>query len=366
VRMSRGQHLSSTRRSVVRAALTVALFALVVFAVDRLVPGARHRLAHASPGWLAGALAFELLACGAYVVLFQAVFSRTPWLVRPRRGAEIALGEIGAFAVTPTGLGGPAVRVWGLRGSGMPWRVIVVRSISHGVIFNVPYVVAAAVLGVGVSLRLLPGHAPVLTALAPLALVVCTCLVVAGAAWLARRDSARDESRRRGWVRSAVATIPEGIVDFLVVVRRPRSLLGAIGWWAGDCAALWAAFQAVGGSPALSVLILAYMLGQLGNTLPLPGGVGGVEPLMLGIFSASGVNLGVAAAAVLCYRAIALGVQGTLGAVGVVSLGADLRQQRRSSTGLSEGAADRTDLATPEAPSLGPRRRPARSADQPT
>ena len=357
--MLRGQHLSSARRSVVRAALTVALFALVAFAVDRLVPGARHRLAHASSGWLVAALALELLACGAYVVLFQAVFSRAPWLVRPRRGAEIALGEIGAFAVTPTGLGGPAVRVWGLRGSGMPWRVIIVRSISHGVVFNIPYVVAAAVLGVGVSLRLLPGHAPVLTALAPLALVVGTCLATAGAAWFPRRDSAGDESRRRGWVRSAVATIPDGIVDFLVVVRRPRSLLGAIGWWAGDCAALWAAFQAVGGRPALSVLILAYMLGQLGNTLPLPGGVGGVEPLMLGIFSASGVDLGVAAAAVICYRAIALGAPGALGAVGVVSLGGDLRQARRSSTGLGEGTADAADPAAPEAPGV---RRPRRAA----
>jgi uncharacterized membrane protein YbhN (UPF0104 family) len=241
--------------------------------------------------------------------------------------------------------------------------VIVVRSISHGVIFNLPYVVAAAVLGVGVSLQLLPGHAPVLTALAPLALVVVTCLAAAGAAWFARRDSARDESRERGWVRSAAATVPEGIVDFLVVVRRPRSLVGAIGWWAGDCAALWAAFQAVGGRPALSVLILAYMLGQLGNTLPLPGGVGGVEPLMLGIFSASGVNLGVAAAAVICYRAIALGVQGALGAVGVVGLGRDLRQERRSPSALR---GDATDSAASAAP--GPRRQrsAARSADQPT
>jgi hypothetical protein len=106
------------------------------------------------------------------------------------------------------------------------------------------------------------------------------------------------------------------------------------------------------------------MLGQLGNTLPLPGGVGGVEPLMLGILTASGVNLGVAAAAVICYRAIALGVQGALGAVGVVSLGGDLRQERSSSTGLGEGADGAAD--PPEAPG---RRRPGRavrSADQPT
>ena len=52
---------------------------------------------------------------------------------------------------------------------------------------------------------------------------------------------------------------------------------------------LWAAFQACGGAPAIGIIALAYMLGQLGNLLPLPGGVGGVEPLMLGIFVSSGV-----------------------------------------------------------------------------
>jgi uncharacterized protein (TIRG00374 family) len=111
-------------------------------------------------------------------------------------------------------------------------------------------------------------------------------------------------------------------------------LLGATGWWAGDCAALWAGFQAVGGHPALSVLMLAYMLGQLGNTLPLPGGVGGVEPLMLGIFASSGVNLGLAGAAIICYRTIALAVQGGLGALGVVSLASGLRAERRGEAAL--------------------------------
>jgi uncharacterized protein (TIRG00374 family) len=321
----------SRRRTAVRIALTVALFALVVFAVDQLVPGAGHRLRKASLGWLGVALGLELLACASYVLLFQTVFSRPPWPVRLRRGAEIALGELGAFAITPTGIGGPAIRVWGLRAGGMPWRQLVVRSIVHGAIFNIPYVVAAAVLGVGVSLHFLPGHAPVLTALAPLALVLGVCVLAGAATWFARtRRSGADTPRRRR-VRSALATVPEGVADLRLVARRPWPLLGAIGWWAGDCAALWAGFQAVGGRPALSVLILAYMLGQLGNTLPLPGGVGGVEPLMLGIFSASGVNLGLAAAAVICYRTIALGTQGALGAAAFVSLAGDLRRERRSS-----------------------------------
>jgi uncharacterized membrane protein YbhN (UPF0104 family) len=327
--MASDQNGHPGRRTAVRAILTIVLFAAVVFAVDQLVPGAGHRLAKASPGWLVAALGLELLACSSYVLLFQTVFSRPPWPVSLRRGTQIGLGELGAFAITPTGIGGPAIRVWGLRADGMPWRVLVVRSISHAVIFNVPYVVAAVVVGLGVSLHLLPGHAPVLTALAPIGLVIGTCILAGAATWFARAGKGADTPARRR-VRSALATVPEGIADLAVVARRRWPLPGAIGWWAGDCAALWAAFQAVGGKPALSVLILAYMLGQLGNTLPLPGGVGGVEPLMLGIFSASGVNLGLAAAAVICYRTIALGTQGALGAAAFVSLAGDLRRKRRS------------------------------------
>src|SRR5437763_13606657 len=130
--MDSDQNGRSGRRTLVRVTLTVALFAVVVFAVDQLVPGARHRLARASAGWLAAALGLELLACAGYVLLFQTVFSRAPWLIRLRRGAQIALGELGAFAITPTGLGGPAVRVWGLRAGGVPWRGRVVGSVCSG------------------------------------------------------------------------------------------------------------------------------------------------------------------------------------------------------------------------------------------
>jgi uncharacterized membrane protein YbhN (UPF0104 family) len=317
------------RTVLVRVTLTVALFGVVLFAVDQLVPGAGHRLANANAGWLAAAVGLELVACLGYILLFQVVLARPPWSVSARRGAEIALGEIGGFAIVPTGLGGPAIRVWALRSAGMPWRVLLVRSVAHGTIFNVPYILAAVVLGLGVTLDLLPGHAPVLTALAPLGLVIGSCLLAGAAVWLVRTGRLGRRGRLGRLIRSAVAIIPETVADLSVVGRRPGGVLGATGWWAGDCAALWAGFQAVGGHPALSVLILAYMLGQLGNSLPLPGGVGGVEPLMLGIFAASGVNLGVAAAAIICYRTIALGVQGGVGAVAFVGLASDLRAERR-------------------------------------
>jgi uncharacterized membrane protein YbhN (UPF0104 family) len=322
---SRAPHrIAAGRSTVLRVGLVVALFAAVFFAIDQLVPGASGRLENADIGWLIGALALEVLACASYALLFDAVFSRSPWPLTRRRSAEIGLAELGAFALVPTGLGGPAVRFWALRAEGMPWRVIIVRSISHFGVFNLPYVAAAIIVGVGVSLEVLPGHAPVLTALAPTGLVLLSVAVIGLAALLSRRGGASDRSWRTQ-ARKWSATVPDGVADFMICLRRPASVLGALGWWAGDCAALWAAFQAVGGRPALSVLILAYMLGQLGTTLPLPGGVGGVEPLMLGILVASHVDAGVAGAAIVCYRAIALGCQGALGAGAFAMLVTDLR-----------------------------------------
>jgi uncharacterized membrane protein YbhN (UPF0104 family) len=70
------------------------------------------------------------------------------------------------------------------------------------------------------------------------------------------------------------------------------------------------------------------MLGQLGNTLPLPGGVGGVEPIMLGVMTASGVNLGLGAAAVVLYRFVSLGIQALVGTIAVVALAAALRPRQ--------------------------------------
>jgi uncharacterized membrane protein YbhN (UPF0104 family) len=323
-------------RALLQVALVVGLLGVVVLAVNLLVPGAGRRLSDASPGWLALALGLEVSACLSYATLFHVIFSRSPWALSARRSCEIALGELGAFAIMPSGIGGPALRVWALRVGGFPWRTLVVRSITHAGIFNLPYVVAAVVLGLGVSLGALPGHAPVLTALAPLGIVALVCAIAAGGVVLAGSERvARGPRRWHRWIREALATMPAGIADFAICARQWRPQLGALGWWAGDCAALWAAFQASGGRPALSVLALAYMLGQLGNALPLPGGVGGVEPVMLGIFAASGVNLGLAGAAIVCYRTIALGVQGAVGASAFAVLVPQLRQESARAPGTT-------------------------------
>ncbi len=76
-------------------------------------------------------------------------------------------------------------------------------------------------------------------------------------------------------------------------------------WWGFDIAVLWACFHAFGGSPPTAVVIMSYFVGMLGNTLPLPGGIGGVDGGMIGAFTAFGVPVQLAVVSVLAYRGFA-------------------------------------------------------------
>ena len=332
----RGIRALRPRTVLARGAVLLGLLAVVVVAVDLLVPGAGRRLGSADPAWLVVAVALEAGALVSYVAFFHCVFARPPNRLRLRRSAEIALGELAGFALVPTGAGGPAVRLWALRGGGMSWRTIGVRSVAYGVLFNIPYVGAALVFSLGLAVGVVPGSAPTIVALAPLGVVAGSVALIALIAATARsRWMAGTASWKRN-ARAILAVVPVGIGELPWFARRPARVAGAFGYWGFDCAVLWAGFQAVGGSPALGVIVLAYMLGQLGNVLPLPGGIGGVEPLMLGIFVASGVDSGVAAAAIVCYRAIALGLQSVTGLVSVASLVPAVRRERREAIGRAD------------------------------
>jgi uncharacterized protein (TIRG00374 family) len=80
--------------------------------------------------------------------------------------------------------------------------------------------------------------------------------------------------------------------------------LGGLAWWGFDISVLWACFHAFGSAPPFTVILMAYFVGMVGNLLPLPGGLGGVEGGMIGALAAFGVGLDQAVLAVLSYRAI--------------------------------------------------------------
>jgi uncharacterized protein (TIRG00374 family) len=59
---------------------------------------------------------------------------------------------------------------------------------------------------------------------------------------------------------------------------------------------------------------------MLANTLPLPGGIGGVEGGMIGVFTAFGVDVEVSIVSVLSYRAFAFWLPMLPGAVAYLQL----------------------------------------------
>ena len=326
------------RSLLLQALLVGALLALIVITVAGIVPGSSRRLQEASLGWMAVGALFELMAIAAYAVLFHGVFSYGAYRVEPVRSAQIATGELAGYVASPTGAGGPAIRFWALLRGGMPFQEVTKRSVEHAAIFQIPYIVAAVLLGAGAVLGVGIGHARTVVALAPVGLVVVTIAAVFGATRLAQRPSrSPDGWRRLG--REALQAIPLGVRALPERLRHPLLLLSAAAYWVCDCLVLVFAIHAVNGSAQLGVIALAYMLGQLGNALPLPGGVGGVEPLMLGVLTSSGVSLGAGAAAVVLYRLVSLGLQAVLGGIALGTLLPSL-QRTDGAAGESAGAAN--------------------------
>ena len=87
-----------------------------------------------------------------------------------------------------------------------------------------------------------------------------------------------------------------------------------------DLVALAAAFAAFGGGPPLAAFVFAYVIGQLGGLIPLPGGIGGTDGGLIAALTVYGSPLSQATAAVLAYRAFQLGVPVLLGSIAFVQL----------------------------------------------
>jgi hypothetical protein len=90
---------------------------------------------------------------------------------------------------------------------------------------------------------------------------------------------------------------------------------------------LWATFRAFGAAPPLAIVWIAYLIGELGGLIPVPGGIGGVDAGLVGTLALYNVSLAPATAAVLAYRAIALWVPAVLGAFAFVALRRTLREE---------------------------------------
>jgi uncharacterized protein (TIRG00374 family) len=83
---------------------------------------------------------------------------------------------------------------------------------------------------------------------------------------------------------------------------------------------LWVCFRAFGEAPPVGALTLAFIIGYLGNVVPVPGGIGALDGGLTAALVLYGADPASAAAAVIVYHAIVLWIPTLLGTIAFLRL----------------------------------------------
>ena len=313
-----------------RRAGGLVLVGLVVALLISTLPGLdelRERFAHADPLWLVALFFLEVASCLSYVVAFRGVFCiRLGW----RFSYEIGMAEQGTNVLVPAGgVGGLALGAWALRQGGMSTERIARRSVAFFVLTSAPNFVCAAFFGWrwrrGAAGRGSAG--PHLGAGRAGAGGDRPCRAAAAHPHQVGPDDGAgrgaDRRARAGALRPPAAiTVTGGVHDAAGPAAGAPAVrpVRRVGYMALDVAALAAAFTAFGTTPPFAAFVFAYVIGQLGGLIPLPGGIGGIDGGLIGALTLYGSPLSQATAAVLAYRVVQLGIPAILGSVAFVQL----------------------------------------------
>ncbi len=332
--------MSAQSRTLRNSIIGLAIFFALVAALLLAVPGLRaaaDRIGHAQLGWVAAGVGFELLSCAGYVVLFGLVFG----MLGRRLISRLSLSELAVNSVVSvSGLAGIALGAWVLRTRGVSVQRIAKRSVLIFVLTSAVNVGATALIGVPMWLGLLPGSRnPLLTLLPAAAAVAVIVGTVELAAWARRAGERRIRLRGRMYV--ALTALSGGVFDALALIRARRDwrLLGAVAYWLFDVGALYACLLAYGPAPSFWAVSMAYLVGMLANSLPIPAGLIAVEGGLFGMLLLFGIRPGsLVLAAVVTYRAVSLWVPALIGSAAFLSLRRELARPLAPATPPKPGA----------------------------
>jgi uncharacterized membrane protein YbhN (UPF0104 family) len=301
------------RRAAVPAALALAAIGAVLLAQSRVhaVSDAINRGLGVSPGWAAVAVVFECASLVGYVGLLWLVAGRAAPRVGARESAQITLAGAAATRLLPTaGAGGLALAFWALRQTGLRTQAATRTLLAFLVVLYSVFLGAVLVSGTALAAGLVTYHGPVELGAIPAA--VAAVGIVAALALAANRrvepdaatNNASEVAQQGSRIKVSAQFVGDAVRDALGLIRSGDArLAGAVAYWVFDAAVLWAMLHAFGSPPVLPVIVLAYFVGQVANTLPIPGSVsGGIASVLI----AFGVAPALAVPAVLAYRAIAV------------------------------------------------------------
>lgn len=284
---------SLARRAVLPGFLGAAVLLAIIVGGQRIhqIGAVVDRVFAINGWWTLVGITCECVSIAGYVVLLATVAGRATPRIRLRESAEIALAGTAATRLLPTaGAGGAALTLWALRRAGLSAGAATRTLLSFLVLLYAVFLTAIVLAALPLALGLSSHPGPVVLSAIP---AVGAALAIVVALGLAARPG-----------RGRMTLLGHAIGDALGLVRtgEPRHL-AAVVYWGLDATVLWAMLHAFGRAPSLPVVVLAYFVGQVANTLPLPGSVSGG---IAGVLIAFGVPATVALPAVLAYRTIAV------------------------------------------------------------
>jgi uncharacterized membrane protein YbhN (UPF0104 family) len=248
--------------------------------------------------------------------------------MRWRTSAEIGLSEQAANSLLSVGgAGGLALGAWILRRGGVPGGQIARRTVAFFLLTSLANVGFLALAGIALASGVLSGPDNVLLGVVP-ALVGIAAIVAALAARPAGHALAAWTGRPK--LEAALRAVADGVEEAVALLRsrEPAIAAGSAGYMLFDIGVLAVCFPAFGNPvPPLAVLLLAYIIGQLGGLVPLPGGIGGLDLGLIGALVLYGVNATEAAVAVLAYRGLLLAVPAAIGLPALATVRRRLRRE---------------------------------------
>jgi uncharacterized membrane protein YbhN (UPF0104 family) len=330
------------RRAAVPAALAVAAVGGLLLAQSRVhaVSDAINRGLGVSPGWLAVAVVCECASLAGYVALLSLVAGRAAPRVGVRESAQITLAGAAATRLLPTaGAGGLALAVWALRQAGLRMRTATRTLLAFLVILYSVFLGSVLFSGTVLAFGVVTDHGPAELGAIPAA-VAALGIVSALALGASRRVEsnagtidAPDVAQQGSRIRVGAHFVGDAVRDALRLIQLGDArLAGAVAYWAFDAAVLWAMLHAFGAPPVLPVIVLAYFVGQVANTVPIPGSVSGG---IAGVLIAFGVAPALAVPAVLAYRTIAVWLPTPAGIAAVPALRRTIARWRCESGALA-------------------------------
>jgi uncharacterized membrane protein YbhN (UPF0104 family) len=309
--------LSYAKRHLLTSALKLAGYLAVAYVVLKLIPALRQALGsleRVSWVWVLWAITLEVLSEVGFVAAWQAIIDPQKLLARDGRGRrvdeDVAWTQLAGGLLLPGGAwGGVGVGAFILHRFGMPNKLIAEHEFNLSFLNTAVDALAVIVLGVGLAIGILAGEHHLLLTVLP---AVLAATGIALALLIAHRTSSHAVrlQPRHPKIASAITTLADAVDDTeqLLVHRGAwTSVLGVLAYLGFDVLVLWTAFLAIHAHPApgFAVVVMAYIIGALGGSLPLPasaGTVGGIGGMLI----LYGVGHNAAIAAVLLHQAIGL------------------------------------------------------------